>query len=77
LPKTNNSNNCSPRARLNNTNTKYKLLRDITFLKVLLVLKLIDEDLADAPNARLSPKKQKEYNNENDRVVKRLKALLA
>ncbi len=41
--------------------------------------KPINEDLpnADVLDARLSPEKQKEYDDENDRVVKRLKALLA
>ncbi len=51
------------------------------FLEVLLIPQpiddLIDEDLLDAPNARLSLEKQKEYDDENDRTVKRLKVLLA
>ncbi len=77
MPKINNSKNCSLRVRLSNTNTKHKLLRDSTSLGVLLVPKPINKDLADVPSARLSPKKQKEYNNKNNRVVKRLKVLLA
>ncbi len=80
---TNNSNSSPSRARLSKTNTKYKSLRDTIFLEVLSVPKPINEDLpyADAPDVRLdtrlSLKKQKEYDDENDRVVKRLKALLA
>jgi hypothetical protein len=37
----------------------------------------IDKDLPDTPATRLSPKKRKEHDDENDRVVKRLKVLLA
>ncbi len=77
MPKTDNSDNSSSRARLSKTNTKDKLLQDSIFLKTLPIPKPIDEDLPDVPDARLSPEKQKEYNDENNRVVKRLKALLA
>ncbi len=38
---------------------------------------LINKDLLDALNTRLSSEKQKEHNDENNKVVKRLKALLA
>ncbi len=81
MPNTNNSDVSSSRARLSKTNTKDKLLQDNTFLETLPVPipidELIDKDLPDIPAIRLSPKKQKEYNDEIDRVVKRLKALLA
>ncbi len=81
MPNTDNNNVSSSRARLSKTNTKDKLLQDNTFLEALLIPQpiddLIDKDLLDAPNARLSLEKQKEYNDENDKAVKRLKALLA
>ncbi len=81
MPNTDNNNVSSSRARLSKTNTKDKLLQDNTFLEALPIPQpiddLINKDLPDVPNIRLSSKKQKEYNDENDRVVKRLKVLLA
>jgi len=83
LPRTDNSNSSPSRARLSKTNTKHKLLQDSIFLEALSVLKLINKDLPDADaldarlDARLSPEKRKEHDDENDRVVKRLKVLLA
>ncbi len=81
MPNTDNSDIFSSRARLSKTNTKDKLLQDNTLLETLLILVLINKpinkDLPNTPTTRLSPKKQKEHNDENDKVVKRLKALLA
>ncbi len=83
LPNTDNSDVSSSRARLSKTNTEDKLLQDNTFLETLLIPvpvpidEPIDKDLPDTPAAHLSPEKRKEHNDENDRAVKRLKALLA
>ncbi len=81
MPNTDNSDVSSSRARLSKTNTKDKLLQDNTFLETLPIPIPIDEpidkDLPDTPATRLSPEKRKEHNNENNRAVKRLKALLA
>ncbi len=77
MPKTENNDNSSSRASLSKKTTKNKLLRDNTPLETLTAPKPIDKDLPNAPNTYLSSEKQKEYNDENDRVVKKLKALLA
>ncbi len=57
--------------------TKDKLLQNNTPLGTLSAPKLINKDLPNALDVYLGPKKQKEYNNENNKVVKRLKVLLA
>ncbi len=75
--KTENDNNSSSRARLSKKTTKDKLLQDNILLRTLSTLKPIDKDLPNTLNARLSSKKRKKYNDENNRVVKRLKVLLA
>jgi len=54
-----------------------KLLRDNTLLGTLLAPEPIDEDLPNALDTHLGFEKRKKYNDENDRVVKRLKLLLA
>jgi len=41
------------------------------------MLELSDEELPDILDLIISSEKRKEYNKENDRVVKRLRALLA
>jgi len=81
FPKTDNNDISSSRARLNKTKVdslpKTDNSDNSSSRATLPVPKPIDKDLPNTPDARLSPEKQKEYNNENDKVVKRLKVLLA